>query len=175
MKWLARNFLRGILVLVPIALTLYVVFRVFRFMDGHLGPHISGWVGIPIPGVGVVATLVLITLIGVLAANLAARRLFATVERIVARLPFLRTLYTSIRSLVENFAGDNPGFHHPVVVDLTPDGGVRAAGFITNNDLVFLGLAEHVAVYLPQSYNFAGNLLIFPSDGFIRFRRRVWM
>ena len=60
--------------------------------------------------------------------------------------------------------GDTKKFDKPVSVELIPGGKVRALGFVTRESLGFLGMENQVAVYMPQSYNFAGNVLLVPSD-----------
>ncbi len=156
MKRLFNYFFKGVVFLAPFALTLYVCVRVFTTIDG--------WLGIPIPGVGFVATVALITLFGFLAQGLITRSLFAMLERVVNRLPFVRLLYSSTRDLLNAFVGDQRRFDKPVIVNPFPGGSARAIGFVTQDSLVSLGLLEHVTVYLPQSYNFAGSLLIFPAS-----------
>jgi uncharacterized membrane protein len=59
--------------------------------------------------------------------------------------------------------GEKRRFDQPVLVSLSPGGHAEAVGFVTRTDLEFLGLLDYVAVYFPQSYNFAGNLLVFPK------------
>ncbi len=154
MKRLLNYFFKGIVFLAPFALTIYVCVRVFTTIDG--------WLGIPIPGVGFLATVVLITLFGYLAQNLLTRSWFAVLERLLARLPFVRLLYSSTRDLLNAFVGEQRRFDKPVIVAPYPGGVARAIGFVTQESLASIGLADHVTVYLPQSYNFAGALLIFP-------------
>ena len=156
MSRLLNYFLKGIVFLAPLALTVYVCVRLFTTIDG--------WLGIPIPGVGFVATVVLITLFGYLASNLLARGAMAALERVLDRLPFVRLLYSSTRDLLNAFVGEQRRFDKPVIVAPYPGGVARAIGFVTQQSLASIGLAEHVTVYLPQSYNFAGALLIFPSS-----------
>ena len=156
MSRLFNYFFKGLVFLAPFALTIYVCVRVFVTIDG--------WLGIPIPGVGFVVTVVLITLFGFLAQNLIARSLFGMLERIMDRLPFVRLLYSSTRDLLNAFVGEQRRFDKPVIVTPYPGGVARALGFVTQESLATLGLQEHVTVYLPQSYNFAGSLLIFPSS-----------
>lgn len=155
MRALARYFLRGLVVTTPVALTLYVCWAVFVRLDG--------WIGLPVPGAGFVLTLVLITIIGFLASNLVTRGIVSLVEDALRRLPFVRLLYTSTRDLLNAFVGEQRRFDKPVMVQLHP-GGVGALGFVTAESLERLGLAGYVAVYLPESYNFAGNLFIVPAD-----------
>ena len=73
-------------------------------------------------------------------------------------------LYGTIRDLVEAFAGEKKKFDKPVLVTLGAGCDAKVVGFMTRENLENLGLKDHVAVYLPQSYNFAGNVLLFPKD-----------
>jgi uncharacterized membrane protein len=153
-KRLINYFFKGIVFLAPFALTIYVCVRVFTTIDG--------WLGIPIPGVGFLATVALITLFGFLAQDLLKRSWFAVIEGLLERLPFVRLLYSSTRDLLNAFVGEQRRFDKPVIVAPYPGGVARAIGFVTQESLASIGLADHVTVYLPQSYNFAGALLIFP-------------
>jgi uncharacterized membrane protein len=156
MKKLLNYFLKGIVFTAPFALTIYVCVRVFTTIDG--------WLGIPIPGVGFVATVVLITLFGFLAEGFLKRSWFAVLEGLLERLPFVRLLYSSTRDLLNAFVGEQRRFDKPVIVSPYPGGVARAIGFVTQDTLASMGMKDHVTVYLPQSYNFAGSLLIFPSS-----------
>jgi uncharacterized membrane protein len=64
--------------------------------------------------------------------------------------------------------GEKRRFQQPVLVTLDPASGAQAIGFLTQDSLEELGLAEHVTVYLPQSYNFAGQMLVFPRDKVVK-------
>ena len=156
MSRLLNHFFRGVVLLAPLAFTLYVCVRVFTTIDG--------WLGIPIPGVGFVVTVVLITLFGFLASSFLTRRLLGMLEAVMNRLPFVRLLYSSTRDLLNAFVGEKRRFDKPVLVAPYPGGVARAIGFVTQDSLASMGLLEQVTVYLPQSYNFAGSLLIFPTS-----------
>ena len=146
----------GILLITPTALTLYVCWRVFQAVDG--------WLQLPWRGAGFVATLALITLVGYLATTFLWSTLFGLVELAMERVPLVRFLYNSLREVLGAFVGEKKRFDRPVVVQLFPGGNARALGFLTRESLGMLGLSGMVAVYLPQSYNFAGQVLLFPSD-----------
>ena len=152
MKRLLNYFLRGLVVIAPVALTIYISWVVFVSVDS--------WLPLPIPGLGFAITLALITLVGFLASNLVTRGLVNLVESVMARLPFARLLYTSTKDLLNAFVGEKRRFDKPVLVQIVPGGSVRALGFVTQETLERLGAPEHVAVYFPQSYNFAGQVLI---------------
>lgn len=151
---LARNFFEGLFLVVPVAVTMYVVFLVFNFVDG--------WLNIPIPGIGFILTISMLVLVGRLASNVFFRGAMGSLEKILTRTPFVKLVYTSLKDLIEAFMGEKKRFDQPVLVTLVPGGHAEAIGFVTRRNLDLLGLEDRVAVYFPQSYNFAGNLLVVP-------------
>ena len=156
MRRLANYFFRGLIVTAPVVVTAYVCYRIFVGIDG--------WLGIPVRGAGFVVTIAVITFAGFLASTILARSIVAALDSVMNRLPFVRLLYSSTRDLLSAFVGEQRRFDKPVLVTLVPGGHARAFGFVTQESLERFGLARHVAVYLPQSYNFAGSLLVFPAD-----------
>jgi uncharacterized membrane protein len=153
---LARNFFEGLLILVPVVTTLYVAWLVLEMIDG--------WLNIPIPGVGFLVTVGLITLTGRYASTVFVQKMLDMLEGVLVRAPYVKILYTSLKDLIAAFMGEKRRFDQPVLVTLNPNGYGKAVGFLTRSDLQFLGLMDHVAVYFPQAYNFAGHLLIFPKE-----------
>jgi uncharacterized membrane protein len=156
MRRLLNYFLRGLVLVAPLAITLYVCWIVFVRIDG--------WLGLPIPGLGFVVTIALITLIGFLGSNLITRGMLAIVDQTVGRLPFVRLLYTSTKDLLNAFVGEKRRFDKPVLVRVSRESEARMVGFVTQESLDRLGLPGYASVYFPQSYNFAGNLVAFPSS-----------
>jgi len=152
---LLQYFLRGLIVLAPIALTGYVFWVVFHTVDG--------WFKFKYPGIGFLVTLVAVTLIGFLSSHVLTRGVVAIFERMLDRLPFVRLLHTSLRDLASAVVGQGRRFDRPVLVQLAP-GGARFVGFVTRDALPTLGLPGQVAVYLPQSYNFAGQLVVVAKE-----------
>lgn len=169
MTTLLRLFFQGLLVLLPAVLTIYLVWVIVTTLDNllfsALGQYVGTFIGRDLPqwlrsilGLGLVVGLILLT--GLLASLYLGRFLLQQVEVLLQRIPLVRLLYSSLSDLFKALLGDHRGFDRPVLVQLTADPGIRVAGFITRDDLSALGLKDEVAVYLPQSYNFAGNLLI---------------
>jgi uncharacterized membrane protein len=154
-KRLIRYFIRGCLVSVPLALTAWLVFVTLRFVDQL--PAIG------IPGVGFVLTITLVTLVGVFTSNVIGKRVFQVVDRLFSGMPLVKLLYSSLKDLIRAFVGDDKKFDRPVAV-LMSSSGARMLGFITRDGLHALGMPEHVAVYFPQSYNFAGQLVLVPRE-----------
>jgi len=157
-KVLRDYFLRGLLIFVPGALSIFAVFWAFNALDTLF----RNLLGVKIPGLGIAITISLITGVGFLASNILGKKIFDWFERILTKLPLMRLLYSASKDVIGAFAGERKSFDKPVLVELV-SGGPRAMGFVTKESLEFLGLADHLAVYLPQSYNFAGSVLIFPA------------
>lgn len=156
MKRLLNYFFQGLILLGPLAVTIYVSRVLFWTVDG--------WLGLPIPGSGFVVTVCLITLFGFAASSFLTRQIVGWMERLLAKLPFVRLVYSSTKDLLSAFVGEKRRFDKAVIVRLWPGGSAQAIGFVTQESLASLGLPGHVAVYFPQSYNFAGYTLVFPSD-----------
>src|SRR5690348_7002558 len=156
MSRLLNYFLRGLVVVVPLALTIYVCAVIFTTIDS--------WLGLPIRGVGFVLTLVLITLVGFLASGFVTRSLIAALDRTLERLPFVRLLYSSAKDMLNAFVGEKKRFDKPVLVSVSADRAVKVLAFLTSESLVSLGVSDMVTVYMPQSYGFAGHILVVPSD-----------
>ena len=157
MRRLANYFLRGLLITAPAVLTFYLCWLAITWLDGLLGTSI--------PGLGVAAAVVGITLIGLLASNLVTRTVIATAGQAFARLPLVRLLYTSIKDLLNAFVGEQRRFNRPVrarIGEGTAE--VYLIGFVTADALGHLGLPGQVAVYVPFSYSVAGHILILPAE-----------
>ncbi|MGQ0649879.1 MAG: DUF502 domain-containing protein [Gemmatimonadaceae bacterium] len=149
-------FLRGLVFLAPVVITLYVVVVVFRTVDG--------WLGLPIPGAGFVVTIALVTLFGFLASGFITRSLVAALDDLMERVPFVRLIYSSIRDFVSAFVGEKRRFDKPVVVKLFDNSSAHAIGFVTQASLDDLGLPGWISVYMPHSYNFSGQMYVFPRE-----------
>jgi len=159
MKKIVRYFLKGLLVFVPITVTIFVIVWAFTGLDKVFRDLLR----IPIPGLGILVTISVIFLIGFLASNFVGRKLFGIVEKVFTKVPLVKLLYGSIKDIVEAFAGEEKKFDKPVIATLGA-GGAKVMGFVTSQSLEKLGLNDYAAVYLPQSYNFAGNVLLFKKD-----------
>ncbi|MEQ9442820.1 MAG: DUF502 domain-containing protein [Cyclobacteriaceae bacterium] len=154
-RTLPTYFFRGLLFVVPVALTIYILVVCIRWLDSLIS--------IPVPGLGLLTIIASITLIGYLASTLLAAPLFHLLEELLTRLPLVNIIYSSLKDLISAFVGDKKKFDRPVLVALSADLAIQKPGFITQSDLSQLGLIDQVAVYLPHSYNFSGNLFIVPS------------
>ncbi|MEQ8236572.1 MAG: DUF502 domain-containing protein [Syntrophomonadaceae bacterium] len=162
MKKLINYFLEGLLFMVPLFLTLYIFYIVFQKIDGLLRIPLPV-LGV-VPGVGFLATILLVIVVGFLVSNFLTKRIFVWLDRILNRLPLVKLLYGSLKDLLGAFVGDKKSFTQPVLVQLVDHSSAHVLGFITCESLASLGLEDYVSVYVPQSYNFAGQLLVFPRQ-----------
>jgi uncharacterized membrane protein len=155
---LTRNFINGSLVLVPVVATFYVLYFVLARLDALLG--------IGVPGLGLLISVAFITTIGALTSNVIGKELIELADLALSRMPFVKLIYTSFRDLMLALFGNQKRFDRPVLVALghDPATSVKILGFITREDLAPWGPADHVAVYFPQSINFAGQLMLVPSS-----------
>jgi uncharacterized membrane protein len=156
MQRLANYFLQGLVFLVPIVLTVYAFIWAFRLVDG--------WLGLRIPGLGILVTLATITAFGFLASNFLTRRILARFEAFFARVPIARFLYSSVKDLMGAFVGEKRRFDRPVVVDLFPGAGIQCLGFVTRDSLAAWDLHGCASVSFPQTYNFAGYMALIPKE-----------
>jgi uncharacterized membrane protein len=154
MNWLIKNFLRGLVIVVPIAVTVYLIYVTFMRLDQLLGVHT--------PGVGLAILIVAMVGIGALAGNFVGRRAFALMEKLFTKAPIVRIVYAAIKDLLEAFVGNKRRFDRPVTISVSE--GVRSFGFITRDDLASLGMAGDVAVYVPFSYTWDGCLLVVAKE-----------
>ncbi len=169
MKKLLNYFFQGLLVIVPITVTFIVIYKVIIWIDGLLPfrvpVHIPGFADLDVPGLGILTIIIGITLFGYFASHLVANPFFLFVERLLERTPLLKLIYTSVKDLIEAFVGEKKRFNQPVLVTVNKDANVQRIGFITQNDLTHLGLSGNkMAVYLPFSYGFNGQLVIVPAE-----------
>jgi len=152
MKIITRYFFEGLIVILPTAATIYFVYLIFIKIDGLFNFRI--------PGIGFLITLGLILVVGFIASNIFTKRLTNLLQNIFSRLPLVKLIYNSIKDLIEAFVGDKKKFNKPVLVKAARDSDIEILGFVTEENLDLLGEKNKVAVYVPQAYNFAGNLII---------------
>ncbi len=164
MRRLLQFFAEGILVLAPIALTVYVVGRIAGFLES-LGERYLLLGLVRVPGVGLLVTVAFVTLVGAVAGHWAARRVIGFGEAVIERIPLVKGLYGSIRDVVDAFGGKKQSFGRAVLVRL-PDFPLEILGFVTADDLALLGEAGRgrIAVYVPQSLQLGGFVAVVPRE-----------
>ena len=169
MKSLINYFFQGALITVPIVATLFILFKSIFWIDSLLPFHIP--IKLPffgeveIPGLGILTLFIGVTFLGYVVSRFLQKPVVNYVEGFFERTPLVKIIYTSVKDLVEAFVGEKKRFNQPVLVLVDKEAQVQRIGFVTENDLSELGLGrDKVAVYLPFSYGFNGQLVIVPAS-----------
>ncbi|KEO72781.1 DUF502 domain-containing protein [Anditalea andensis] len=149
-----KYFLKGLLFVVPLGLTVYIVIALVVFLDSIIP--------IPVPGMGIMVMLVFITFVGYMASIFVTQPLFDQMEKWLFKIPLINIVYTSIKDLMSAFVGDKKKFNVAIVVKMSDN--MFRLGFMTQSDLQVLGEPGLVAAYFPHSYNFSGNLYLVPRE-----------
>jgi uncharacterized membrane protein len=167
---LRRYFLSGILVIVPIIITIWVLRFLFGKIDGLLSPYLTEVLGYKIPGLGIAATIILIFLAGFLTANVIGSRLFRIWEIFLIKTPLVRTIYGSSKQLVEALTTTEKESFKQVVLVEFPRKGMFCLGFLTRGiEVDRKGTKDElVAVYIPSTPTpFTGWTMLFPKEDVI--------
>lgn len=161
MKKFIGIFLKGVFVLTPISITFYIMYKMFLVTDG-LFKGLLERAGLYFPGLGVLVTLAVISLVGLLASNWLTNRILNYVDLIFIKVPFLGSIYGIIKDTVNSFSANKKGFSRLVLVDMSNE--LKLLGFLTNDEESAFIPKGYVAVYLMQSMQWAGNLILVPEE-----------
>ncbi len=164
---LLQYFLQGLLILAPIAITIYALFFVVSTIDGWI-PLFSykdelGRVHVQNYGLGFVIIIGVILAIGYFSSFFITGRIVSFMDKFMQKAPGIKHIYSTTRDFFEAFAGDKKKFTHNVLANVD-DNDVWRMGFITREDMSDFGLVEYVAVYIPMAYSVAGNVYIIPRS-----------
>jgi uncharacterized membrane protein len=156
-KVLLGYLFRGVIYTVPIALIVYVLSSFFIFLD-TFNPT-------DIPGLGLLLLLATLTIIGFIGSYIIDKPIIDRFNKILDKVPLLKTVYTAINDLLSAFVGKKKRFNKPVLVRISASSPLERIGFVTNEDLSELGITDgKIAVYLPHSYAISGALYIVPRE-----------
>jgi uncharacterized membrane protein len=174
-KWkkVIQYFLQGLLIIAPLAITIYAIYWVISTVDGWvpifreavrdtqgnvIGYEVKNY------GLGFLVILVAIITIGYLSSFFIQSKLFNLFDHWLEKTPGIKFIYTSTRDFFEAFAGDKKRFNKAVLANVFAED-VWIIGFLTDEEMQKFEMGvDKVAVYVPQAYNFAGQLYILPRD-----------
>lgn len=165
---LLRYFGQGLLYIVPITITVYVVYLLFMWVEEITIPYELKYLGIQIPGLGLIIILVFITIVGVLGSSFIFKPIIHYFELLINRAPLIKDLYSAVQDLMSAFVGGKKKFTEPVLVKMD-NSGMQRIGFITQKEGVEeMGISkDQVVVYLPYSYGIMGTVIIVPKENII--------
>lgn len=165
MGWLRRTFLTGIIVTVPLIVSLVTLVWIFGVVDDVATPVSTRVLGRPVPGLGVLITALVVLLVGAIATNVFGRRVLARAESWLLHVPVFKTIYAPVKQLVTAFSPDNDaGFKKVVVVEDSRRGLVM--GFLTKEFTLDRGRGPEamVAVYVPTNHLYLGDVVVCGRD-----------
>lgn len=165
MKRLLGYFFQGLLYIAPLGITVFVLYKIFIYLDGLFKPIIDEYIKIDIPGLSLIIVFLAVALLGFLGQTIIARPIKRIVNHIINKAPLVKVIYSSIKDLLSAFVGKEKKFNQPVLVKVNAVSELEKLGFITQEDVSNLGVeGNKVAVYFPHSYNFSGELFIVPAE-----------
>ncbi len=176
MNRLKRYLITGLIVVVPVSLTVYVLVFAFKFVDGILGRFLNVYFkrsfGYYVPGIGILVSLLLITLAGFLTTRLIGRNIFPRIEKWFSSLPLINKIYPTLKQIIlfvleqEQF-----GFKKVVLVEY-PSKGIWSLGFLTNENykkIRDINNKDMVSVFVPSSPGPLTGYVIFVPKEELRF------
>lgn len=167
-KWnrLFQYFLQGLLVVAPVTITFYIIYRLVSSVDSlvPIFPHkdASGNIINQNYGLGFIVIIVALIGVGYLSSNFITRKIFNLFDYWLEHTPGIKLIYPPIKDFFEAFAGNKRKFNRAVLINLHGEN-VWQIGFITDDDAMGLGLKDYITVYVPMSYSFSGNTYIVPQ------------
>jgi uncharacterized membrane protein len=135
------------------------------FLDGLLGNTLRPYFKDYIPGIGLLSTIIIITLLGWLSTKFITSKIIKLIDILLERIPVVKTIYSVIKDTVQSFLGEKKSFSKVALV-LIPGTEMRSMGFITSDQLedFYSPLKDHVAVYVPQTFQVAGFTFLIPKE-----------
>ena len=168
---LRTYFLAGLLTLIPLIVTIGILSWLFNVLDGFLGPYIYDWLGRPVPGLGLISTIVLVFGIGVVTTNIIGRRLMGAVDKALHRIPLVRSIYSTTKQVSDSLLQARTAAFQQVVLIEYPRRGMYQIGFVTGmmegpfqEQLAAKAGERLVNVFVPATPNpMAGYLVLLPE------------
>ena len=175
-RFLVRYFFRGLLFVVPLAATIWILQYAFNWIDGLVTFDTDQTWTIPLlrlevtgeslawRGFGFLVIVGAVIGIGLLTSNVLTQWILRRIEDVFAHVPVVKQIYSAIKDMVQAFVSEEKKFDKPVLLSLSATPEVEVIGFVTRSGLAERGRPGKVAVYGPQSYNFAANLILVPKE-----------
>jgi len=159
------HIIQGLLVITPVAITVFVVYKIinliastFGFIHQIVHPFVD-------PFIILGAIIVIIYIVGRLSASFLFTPMYDRFEKDIEKVPLIRIVYSSVKDFTSAFVGSKRKFNKPVLVTMDKANGIKQIGFVTQADLKSMSISDvYTAVYMPFSYGFSGKLIIVPKE-----------
>ncbi len=157
-----RKFLAGLVITVPVTLTIVVIASLFKFIDGILGQFFDIFLGTHIAGLGFITAVGIIFLVGIISTNVFGKRVLNLVEYVFLNIPVFKSIYTSLKQLIDAFSPDSKGSFNKFVIAEYPRTGCYAFGFLTKECTVRSDNEELKlkTVYIPTNNLYMGEIVL---------------
>jgi len=164
MKKIRTWFLSGLSVILPIGLTVFVLSKLFYFLDGILREWVVRTFGVDIPGLGLIFVVFIVLVVGMITSNFFGKKIVKFGETILGKIPFIKTIFNPIREIVSNLSANKSGSFKQVVLLDFPMKGTKSIGFITSDQLS-VNDEKKMAVFIPTTPNPTNGYLVIVEKG----------
>ena len=165
-KWAKVRFITGFFVTVPVIATSWLLYVFWDAIDAFFSPGYERLFGRRIPGLGFLTAMVVIFVVGTVATNVVGRRILARVERLLTRVPIFRSIYPTVKELLESFSPEKRTSFKEVVLAEHPRKGELVFGFVTSEVLVEgpEGKRQMVTVFVPTNNLYLGDVIVIARE-----------
>jgi len=164
-----RKFLAGLFVSIPAALTIFVIVSLFSFIDGILGQFFDYYMGRHVAGLGFLSAILIIFVVGIISTNVFGKKVLGYTESLLLRIPVFKSIYLSVKQLVDAFAPDSKGAFKKFVIAEYPRQGSYSFGFLTNECIVQAeyGMRSFKSIYIPTNNLYLGDIVLLDDKSII--------
>ncbi len=165
-NWLKVRFLTGFFVTVPAIATAWLLYVFWDAIDEFFSPGYQHIFGRRMPGLGFLTAVLLILFIGTIATNVVGRRIIGRIERLLTHVPIFRSIYPSVKQLLESFSPEKRNSFKSVVLAEHPRKGEFVFGFVTAEVLLegTEGKRQMVTVFVPTNNLYLGDVIVLPRE-----------
>lgn len=163
-----RRFISGLIVIIPVLITISVIVWFFNFIDGILSPVLDSILQRHISGLGFITAILIVFVVGIISSNVIGKRIIGLFERLFMKLPVFKGIYTALKQLVDAFSPESKGAFKRFVIVEYPRKGTYAFGFLTKEcSMKSEGDGTEScfrAVYIPTNNLYLGEIVLFRED-----------
>jgi uncharacterized membrane protein len=165
---LKRKFLAGLVVLIPVILTIKVIMWFFRFVDDQLGFMFDKVLGYHVSGLGFISAVAIVFIVGIVSTNVIGKRMIGGIETLLLKIPVFKGIYTGLKQLANAFSPENTSSFKKFVIVEYPRSGCFAFGFLTKECTLKSGESGQEscvrAVYIPTNNLYLGEVILFKGE-----------
>lgn len=165
-----RKFIAGLIVTIPVAISIFILIQLFKIIDGLLGPIYDYIFGRHIAGLGFVTALILVFIVGVISTNVFGKKLLDQIEKLLfLKIPIFKSLYSSLKQLIDAFSPENKTSFQKFVIVEYPRKNSFVFGFQTKECTLKENNMEKklIAVYIPTNNLYLGEVVLFEPESVI--------